>query len=96
MSLAIRPRVKLFLRKVGDFISCIVLIPMRYASARLMFKIRDILKDEISAASSDIYNNHIINEYDLMKLHVVLKVKYARVFDDEVLRNFLSFHYNVL
>ncbi len=85
MSLAIRPRVKLFLRKVGDFISCIVLIPMRYASARLMFKIRDILKDEINAASSDIYNNHIINEYDLMKLHVVLKVKDARVFDDEVL-----------
>ncbi|NUY39244.1 NAD-glutamate dehydrogenase [Wolbachia endosymbiont of Litomosoides brasiliensis] len=86
MSLAIRPRVKLFLRKVRDFISCIVLIPMRYASARLMFNIRDILKDEINAASSDIYNNHIINEYDLMKLHVVLKIKDARVFDDEVLR----------
>lgn len=82
MSLAIRPRVKLFLRKVGDFISCIVLIPMRYASARLMFKIRDILKDETNAESSDIYNNHIINEYDLMKLHVVLKAKNASVFDD--------------
>ncbi|XCA33802.1 MAG: NAD-glutamate dehydrogenase [Wolbachia endosymbiont of Polyergus mexicanus] len=86
MSLAIRPRVRLFLRRVGDFISCIVLIPMRYASARLMFKIRDILKDETSAESSDIYNNHIINEYDLMKLHVVLKTKNASVLDDEVLR----------
>ena len=86
MSLAIRPRVKLFLRKVGNFISCIVLIPMRYASARLMFKIRDILKDETNAESSDIYNNHIINEYDLMKLHVVLRTKSASVFDDEVLR----------
>ncbi len=86
MSLAIRPRVRLFLRRVGDFISCIVLIPMRYASARLMFKIRDILKDETSAGSSDIYNNHIINEYDLMKLHVVLKTKNASVLDDEVLR----------
>ncbi|MGL9758143.1 MAG: NAD-glutamate dehydrogenase [Wolbachia sp.] len=85
MSLAIRPRVRLFLRRVGDFISCIVLIPMRYASARLMFKIRDILKDETSAGSSDIYNNHIINEYDLMKLHVVLKTKNASVLDDEVL-----------
>ncbi|WP_349968158.1 NAD-glutamate dehydrogenase [Wolbachia endosymbiont of Armadillidium arcangelii] len=86
MSLAIRPRVKLFLRKAGNFISCIVLIPMRYASARLMFKIRDILKDETNAESSDIYNNHIINEYDLMKLHVVLRTKSASVFDDEVLR----------
>ncbi|WCR58483.1 NAD-glutamate dehydrogenase [Wolbachia endosymbiont of Ctenocephalides felis wCfeJ] len=86
MSLAIRPRVKLFLRKVGDFVSCIVLIPMRYASARLMFKIRDILKDETDAESSDIYNNHIINEYNLMKLHVVLKTKSTDVFDDEVLR----------
>ncbi len=86
MSLAIRPRVRLFLRRVGDFISCIVLIPMRYASARLMFKIRDILKDETSAESSDIYNNHIINEYDLMKLHVVLKTKNASVLGDEVLR----------
>lgn len=86
MSLAIRPRVRLFLRRVEDFISCIVLIPMRYASARLMFKIRDILKDETSAESSDIYNNHIINEYDLMKLHVVLKTKNASVLDDEVLR----------
>ncbi len=86
MSLAIRPRVRLFLRRVGDFISCIVLIPMHYASARLMFKIRDILKDETSAGSSDIYNNHIINEYDLMKLHVVLKTKNASVLDDEVLR----------
>ncbi|WP_353287665.1 NAD-glutamate dehydrogenase [Wolbachia endosymbiont (group B) of Gerris lacustris] len=84
MSLAIRPRVKLFLRKVGNFISCIVLIPMRYASARLMFKIRDILKDETNAESSDIYNNHIINEYDLMKLHVVLKAKNASVFDDRI------------
>uniref|UniRef100_A0A1A9VK90 Uncharacterized protein n=1 Tax=Glossina austeni TaxID=7395 RepID=A0A1A9VK90_GLOAU len=86
MSLAIRPRVRLFLRRVGDFISCIVLIPMRYASARIMFKIRDILKDETSAESSDIYNNHIINEYDLMKLHIVLKTKNASVLDDEVLR----------
>ncbi|WP_395462806.1 NAD-glutamate dehydrogenase [Wolbachia endosymbiont of Cantharis cryptica] len=86
MSLAIRPRVKLFLRKVGDFVSCIVLIPMRYASSRLMFKIRDILKDEINAESSDIYNHHIINEYDLMKLHVVLKIKHASILDNEVLR----------
>ncbi|QOD38399.1 NAD-glutamate dehydrogenase [Candidatus Wolbachia massiliensis] len=89
MSLAIRPRVKLLLRIVGDFISCIVLIPMRYASARLMFKVRDILKDEIDAESSDIYNHHIINEYDLMKLHVVLKVKDTGVLDglsSEVLR----------
>ncbi|MGL9775561.1 MAG: NAD-glutamate dehydrogenase [Wolbachia sp.] len=85
MSLAIRPRVKLFLRKVGDFISCIVLIPMRYASARLMFKVRDILKDEINAKGADIYNHHIINEYDLMKLHVVLKAEGASVLDDEVL-----------
>ncbi len=86
MSLAIRPRVKLFLRKVGNFISCIILIPMRYASARLMFKIRDILKNETSAESSDIYNNHIINEYDLMKLHVVLKTKNVSVLDDKILR----------
>ncbi|MGL9725430.1 MAG: NAD-glutamate dehydrogenase [Wolbachia sp.] len=86
MSFAIRPRVKLFLRKVENFISCIVLIPMRYASARLMFKIRDILKDEMNAESSDIYNNHIINEYDLMKLYVVLRIKNASVFDDGVLR----------
>ncbi|WP_168464147.1 NAD-glutamate dehydrogenase [Wolbachia endosymbiont of Ctenocephalides felis wCfeT] len=86
MSLAIRPRVKLFLKKVGVFVSSIVLIPMRYASARLMFKVRDILKDEIGAESSDIYNNHIINEYDLMKLHVVLKVKDASITEDEVLR----------
>ena len=86
MSLAIRPRVRLFLRRVGDFISCIVLIPMRYASARLMFKIRDILKDETSAESSDIYNNQIKNEYEMMKLHVVLKTKNASVPDDEVLR----------
>lgn len=84
MSLAIRPRVKLFLRKVGNFISCIVLIPMRYASARLMFKIRDILKDETNAESSDIYDNHIINEYDLMKLHVVLKAKNASISDDRI------------
>ncbi|MFP3021985.1 MAG: NAD-glutamate dehydrogenase [Wolbachia sp.] len=86
MSLAIRPRVKLFLRKIGNFISCIVLIPMRYASARLMFKIRDILKDETNAESSDIYNNHIINEYDLMKLHVVLKAKSTNILGDEALR----------
>lgn len=84
MSFAIRPRVKLFSRKVRNFISCIVLIPMRYASARLMFKIRDILKDETNAESSDIYNNHIINEYDLMKLHVVLRTENASVFDDRI------------
>ncbi|QKX02633.1 NAD-glutamate dehydrogenase [Wolbachia endosymbiont of Dirofilaria (Dirofilaria) immitis] len=85
MSLAIRPRVKLFLRRVGNFISCIILIPMRYASARLMFKIRDILKNETNAESSDICNNHIINEYDLMKLHVVLKNKSVSVLNDKVL-----------
>ncbi|MDM8335761.1 NAD-glutamate dehydrogenase [Wolbachia pipientis] len=86
MSLAIRPRVKLCLRNVGAFTSCIVLIPMRYASSRLMFKIRDVLKDEMNAESSDIYNHHIINEYDLMKLHVVLKTKNASVSDNKVLR----------
>ncbi|MDR2831859.1 MAG: NAD-glutamate dehydrogenase [Rickettsiales bacterium] len=86
MSLAIRPKVRLCLRSVGAFASCIVLIPMRYASSRLMFKIRDILKDEINAESSDIYNHHIINEYDLMKLHVVLKIKNASVLDNEILR----------
>jgi glutamate dehydrogenase len=86
MSLAIKPRVKLFLRSVGAFISCIVLIPMRYASARLMFKIRDMLKDEIDAESSEIYNHHIINEYDLMKLHIVLKASSSEILDSEVLR----------
>ncbi|AGJ99668.1 MULTISPECIES: NAD-glutamate dehydrogenase [unclassified Wolbachia] len=86
MSLAIRPRVKLCLRSKGAFTSCIVLIPMRYASSRLMLKISNILKDEINAESSDIYNHHIINEYDLMKLHVVLKAKNASIPDDEVLR----------
>ncbi|WCR54058.1 MAG: NAD-specific glutamate dehydrogenase [Wolbachia endosymbiont of Ctenocephalides orientis wCori] len=86
MSLAIRPRVKLFLRSVGAFISCIVLIPMSHASSRLMFRIRDILKNEISAESSDIYNHHIISEYDLMKLHIVLKASRSEFTDDEVLR----------
>ncbi|MCV3769305.1 MAG: NAD-glutamate dehydrogenase, partial [Wolbachia pipientis] len=85
MSLAVRPRVKLFLRRVGNFINCIILIPMQYASARLMFKIRDILKNEMGAESSDIYNNHIINEYDLMKLHVVLKTRDISVVNDKVL-----------
>jgi glutamate dehydrogenase len=50
-----------------------------------MFNIRDILKAETNAESSDIYNNHIINEYDLMKLHVVLRVQNAGVLDDEIL-----------
>ncbi|QKX01774.1 NAD-glutamate dehydrogenase [Wolbachia endosymbiont of Cruorifilaria tuberocauda] len=86
MSLAIRPRVKLFLKRIGNFISCIMLIPMRYASAKLMFKIRDILKNEMNADSSDICNNHIINEYDLMKLHVVLKTESTNVLDDKVFR----------
>ncbi|MDD9331762.1 MAG: NAD-glutamate dehydrogenase [Wolbachia sp.] len=86
MSLAIKPRVKLFLRSVGAFVSCIVLIPMRYASASLMFKIRDILKDEVNAESSEIYNHHIINEYNLMKLHIVLKAGNSEVMDSEVLR----------
>ncbi|MDG7056180.1 MAG: NAD-glutamate dehydrogenase [Wolbachia endosymbiont of Meromenopon meropis] len=85
MSLAIRPRVKFFLRKIGYFISCIVLIPMRYASARLMFKIRDILKDEINAKDADIHNHQIINEYDLMKLHVVLKSENTIALDNKIL-----------
>lgn len=86
MSLAIKPRVKLFLRSLGNFISCIVLIPMSYASARLMFKIRDILKSEINAQDSDIYNHHIINEYDLMKLHIILRVGNLKIADSEVLQ----------
>lgn len=86
MSLAIKPRVKLFLRNLGNFISCIVLIPMRYASARLMFKIRDILKSEINAEGSDIYHHHIINEYDLMKLHIILRADNLKILDSEVLQ----------
>ncbi len=79
MSLAIRPRIRLFLKVMGIFVSCVVLIPMRYANAKLMLKIRDILKSEIGAESSDIYNRNIIDEYDLMKLHVVLKINNLEV-----------------
>ncbi|WP_253299806.1 NAD-glutamate dehydrogenase [Wolbachia endosymbiont of Chironomus riparius] len=86
MSLAIKPRVKLFLRNLGNFVSCIILIPMRYANSNLMFKIRDILKDEVNAKDSDIYNHHIINEYDLMKLHIILRVSSFNISDNEVLR----------
>ncbi|WFW29975.1 MAG: NAD-glutamate dehydrogenase [Wolbachia endosymbiont of Menacanthus eurysternus] len=84
MSLAIKPRVKLFLKKIGNFVSCIVLIPMRSAGTRLMLKICNILKNEVNAKFASIYNRHIINEYDLMKLHVILKVEFS-VFTKEVL-----------
>ncbi|OEY86575.1 glutamate dehydrogenase [Wolbachia pipientis] len=86
MFLMIRPRVKLFLRNMESFVNCIVLIPLRYASAKSIFNIRDILKEEVNAESSDIYNHRIINEYDLIKLHIILKAKPIYDLDNEVLR----------
>ncbi|MBV0899430.1 MAG: NAD-glutamate dehydrogenase [Wolbachia endosymbiont of Fragariocoptes setiger] len=86
MSLTIKPRLKLFVKHLVDSVICIVLIPMRYASEKLMLKICDILKDEINAIHSNVCNNHIINEYDLMKLNIVLRGNNLNTSDDEVLR----------
>ncbi len=83
MFLVIKPRVKLFVKNKGNFMNCIVLVPLRYANAKLMLRIRDILKDEMNAENSGIYNHSIINEYNLVKLHIVLK---AKPIDNEVLR----------
>ncbi len=75
LTLAVKPRVKLFIAKkvIGSFISCIVFIPISNASANLILKIEKILESELNGTISST-DHSIIDESNLVRIKVVLKI----------------------